>query len=450
MNRHFLSILVAALSGSWLASCEAQKSTGTVDETNASAARLLDSAGAPVSGANLLVFRPQDTTGRPVTTGLTQEDGSYDLPTVADGMYRLVARVPSGKIAVQDSVYTNKGRLQVRTDTIRTPGTLTGVVRMVGDDNPQAVEVSVLGSDQSVVNVKADGTYRLEGLGAGTWKLKFSASLPNYANTYVIVRSKAIVGMQVDTVDLTYIGIPPVRNLKAVMDYPRNGLKLVWEVPPGSPPVRDFLVQSAYGSQTPYDRGSVDSARFVDNFQNNYSLPSILYYVRIRTMEGALGRVAYLKVNYDNPKKDSLRRMDSLIYADSIALRRRLWDSLAKVDSLRRSDSTNTIHRDSILPTQHAIDSIRRQETLDSLHRRIEMDLWLLGDSSKAARDSTGWDTSSLRRDLQRTQHVFDSLQAAPLAQTTQPGSPGRLAVHKSGLEPRRRQFLFRREEIDA
>lgn len=450
MNRHFLSILVAALSGSWLASCEAQKSTGTADETNASAARLLDSAGAPVSGANLLVFRPQDTTGRPVTTGLTQEDGSYDLPTVPDGMYRMVARVPSGKIAVQDSVYTNKGRLQVRTDTIRTPGTLAGVVRMVGDDNPQAVEVSVLGSDQSVVNVKADGTYRLEGLGAGTWKLKFSTQLTGYANTYVIVRSKATVGMQVDTVDLTYIGIPPVRNLKAIMDYPRNGLKLVWEVPPGTPPVRDFLVQSAIGSETPYDRGSTDSTEFEDRFSTYFAPRSILYYVRIRTMEGTLGRVAYLKVNYDNPKMDSLRRVDSLINADSVAWRRKLWDSLARVDSLRRSDSTNTFHRDSIVPTQHAIDSIRRQETLDSLHRRIEMDLWLLGDSSKAARDSTGWDTASLRRDLQRTRNLFDSLQAAPLAEGSLPRSPGRLAVRKSAMEPRRRQFLFRREEVDA
>ena len=150
MKRQFLSTLALAASGLWIASCDSQKVTGTVDETNASAARLHDSTGAPVPGANLLVFRPQDSTGNPVTTGVTLADGSYSLPTVADGMYRVVARaLATGKIAVQDSVYTNQGKLQVRTDTVRTPGSLYGVVVMVGDDNPLSVEVSVLGSDQS-------------------------------------------------------------------------------------------------------------------------------------------------------------------------------------------------------------------------------------------------------------------------------------------------------------
>ena len=476
MKRPFLSMLAVAASGLWLFSCDQEKVTGTADETNASAARLLDTAGAPVANANLLVFRPQDTTGTPVATGVTRIDGSYSLPTVTDGMYRMLARVSSGKIAVQDSVYTSQGRLLVRTDTIRSPGSLSGVVKMVGDDNPQSVEVSVLGSDASVVTVKADGTYLLEGLGAGTWKLRFSTSLAGYANTYVIVRSKATVGVKVDTVTLNYIGIPPVQNLTAIMDYPRNGLKLVWQVPSGTPPVRDFLVQSATGSQTPYDREVVDSSGFVDDFQNDYAPRTILYYVRIRTMEGALGRVAYLQVKYDNPKKDSLRRVDSLLRLDSAARWNRYMDSLRRIDSLRHLDSADrwdgyldslaradslrhadsirssqgsgdTARRDSGALSPHANDSIERHRTLDSLNALIAEYTWLLRDSGKIVRDSLGWDTTALRKELLRTQRHFDSLLAAPLA-LGKPDRRNRIAGRGTPIPVRKQEPWSRREEL--
>jgi hypothetical protein len=495
MKRPLLSLLALAASGLWFAACDADKVTGTADETNASAARLVDTAGSPVAGANLLVFRPQDTTGTPITTGVTKTDGSYSLPTVADGMYRVLARVASGKIAVQDSVYTNQGKLQVRTDTVRTPGSLSGVVRMIGDDNPQSVEVSVLGSDVSVVSVKADGTYRMEGLGAGTWKLKFSTSLPNYANTYVTAKSKATVGVKVDTVELNYVGIPPVKNLTAIMDYPGNGLKLVWTVPAGAPPVRDFLVQSATGSENPRDRGAVDSSGFVDNFWRDYDPRTVLYYVRIRTMDGSLGRVAYLQVKYDNPKKDSLLGVDSLLRLDSAAQWNRYFDSLARRDSLRRVDSLanwnsvmdsarrldsswradsairwnrildsirvadsirasqgsgDTTYRDSGALSQHARDSIARRRTLDSLNSLIAEYTWLLRDSAKILRDSLGYDTAALRQSIQKAQHQYDSLLAAPLAWGTGANRTDLLAARIHEVRHRRQDLSLRREEIWA
>lgn len=507
MKHPFLHLLAAAVSGLWLYACDAEKVTGTADETNASAARLLDTAGAPVSGANLLVFRPQDTTGTPVTTGVTKTDGSYSLPTVSDGMYRVLARVASGKVAVQDSVYTSQGKLLVRTDTVRTPGSLTGVVRMVGDDNPHSVEVSVLGSDASVVTVKADGTFRLEGLGAGTWKLKFTSSLANYANTYVVARSKATVGVKLDTVDLNYVGIPPVKNLTAIMDYPHNGLKLVWTVPAGAPPVRDFLVQSATGSEDPRDRGAVDSSGFVDKFWQEYAPRTVLYYVRIRTMDGSLGRVAYLQVKYSNPKKDSLLRVDSLVRLDSAARWGRYFDSLARRDSLRRIDSlanwhsvldsvsrldslrrldsanhskggidslarrdslrridsvrladslrsnhgsSDTTHGDSIALSPHARDSIERLRTLDSLNSLIAEYTWLLRDSAKILRDSLGYDTASLRRSIQKAQQQYDSLLAAPFAWAREADRPVRLAARDPEVRSRRQDLSSRREEIWA
>ena len=427
MKRQFLSTLALAASGLWLASCDSQKVTGTVDETNASAARLRDSTGAPVAGANLLVFQPQDTTGKPVTTGLTQADGSYSLPTVADGMYRVVARAATGKIAVQDSVYTNQGKLQVRTDTVRSPGSLYGVVKMVGDDNPKSVEVSVLGSDASVVTVNLDGTYRLDGLGAGTWKLKFSTNLSGYTNTYLVVQSKATVGVKVDTVALNYIGIPPVQNLSAIMDYPHNSLRLVWTVPAGTPPVRDFLIQSATGSENPYDRGVADSSVFVDNFWRDYSTRTILYYVKIRTMDGSLGRVAYLQVKYANPKIDSLQRVDSLFGADTLAQRKRYLDSLIRIDSLSRADSVRVA--DSLSGNHGTKDTTHRDSTIivDSTHR----------------------DSVALSQHVKDSiQHQVDSLSAAPLAGVVSTGGSMRLAWRNPKNWSRRETLAARLEDL--
>ena len=461
MKRQYLSVFALAASGLWLASCDSQKVTGTVDETNASAARLLDTAGAPVANANLLVFQPQDTTGKPVAAGLTLADGSYSLPSVADGMYRVVARVTTGKTAVQDSVYTNQGKLQVRTDTVRSPGSVSGVVKMVGDDNPKSVEVSVLGSDASVVTLNLDGTYRLDGLGAGTWKLKFSTSLPGYTNTYLVVQSKATIGVKVDTVALNYVGIPPVQNLTAIMDYPHNSLRLVWKLPAGAPPVRDFLIQSATGSENPVDRGATDSSGFVDNFWRDYSARTILYYVKIRAMDGSLGRVAYLQVKYSNPKQDSLLRVDSLVGVDSAAQMRRYLDSLVHADSLRRADSVrvadslrathgtiDSTHRDSVVLSQHAQDSIRRRAQLDSLSGVKIYYAWLLQDSAKIVRDSLGRDSTSLRQAIQQIQHQIDSLSAAPLAGVVGTGGAHQVAWGGRRSWSGREAFAARLEDL--
>jgi hypothetical protein len=97
MKRQILSKLALVATSLWLSSCDSQKVTGTMDETNASAARLLDTAGAPAAGANLLVFKPLDSTRTPVAAGVTLADGSYSLPTVPDGMYQILARSERGR-----------------------------------------------------------------------------------------------------------------------------------------------------------------------------------------------------------------------------------------------------------------------------------------------------------------------------------------------------------------
>jgi hypothetical protein len=588
MKRQILSTLALAATGLWLFSCDSQKVTGTVDETNASAARLLDTAGTPVAGANLLVFQPQDTMGKPIATGLTLADGTYSLPIVADGMYRVVARIPTGKTAVQDSVYTNQGKLQVRTDTVRSPGSLYGVVEMVGDDNPKSVEVSVLGSDASVVNVGADGTYRLDGLGAGTWKLRFASTLSGYTNTYVVAQSKTTVAVKVDTVTMNYIDIPPVAGLKSVYDTVTGLVRLSWTFPSNVKGIRDIEILRAdrAGTADPALVGTSDSASYPDDVYpyfnpsyldfsasaGPYPPTTWLYNVRIRTNSGSFGKVAYVNVATVDPASitprvqvssvrpgksiaslsdtvglalairspkfalgtitwqvpgltkgarvlhvtrkspsDSARvaydsvfvragDIDSLFYGrltdttirDSTASYvnlevvdsaghkfeypnvgsmdlynlkaaiRQLHQPKSTVDTSGRKDSTTTVdttrhdtiifvdstHRDSVVLSQRAIDSLRRTAQLDSLARLISYDSWLLGDSAKAVRDSTGRDTTSLRQEIVKSQHQYDSLSAAPLAGVVGTGSSMRMAWNEPKNWSRREALAARWEDL--
>ncbi len=309
MKTHDLAATALACSCLWLASCDTQKVTGTGDETNASAARLLDTTGAPAAGANLLVFQPLDSTRTPVAAGVTLVDGSYSLPTVPDGMYQILAR-SAGRVAVMDSVYTSQGKLQVRSDTLRDPGSLYGVVEMVGDDNPASVEISVLGSDLLVANATAAGNFRLDNLGTGTWILKFTTGLSGYTNTYVTVRSKASASVKLDTVIMNYTAIPPVAGLKAVYDTATGNVHLTWNVPAGVKGVRDVEVLRVNNADTgsPVLIGTSDSSGYSDPIYPllpsgtaQYTPTTWLYNVRIRTEDNSIGKIAYTKVTTIDP-----------------------------------------------------------------------------------------------------------------------------------------------------
>lgn len=431
MRNQILSKLAVAGGCLWLSSCDSQKVTGTMDETNAGAARLVDSAGKPASGANLLVYVPSDTTGKVVTSGVTLGDGTYSLPSVQDGMYRIVARA-SGRVAVLDSVYTNQGKLQVRTDTLRQPGSLTGIVKMVGDDNPASVEVSVLGSDLSVANVSRDGSFRLDGLGTGTWKLKFSTPLSGYSATYANVRTRAGVVVRLDTVTMSYYGIPPVTNLKGTYDSAKNRIRLTWSVPAGVPGVRTVQVFRADlgSSVAPQQVGMSDNGVFVDSttyVMNNGAPLRWLYNVQIQTLDGSVGRVAYVVVTTTGSTE--LRVQDSLRQLN------RNQDSIRVVDSMLHSGSTVQTQTDSLArakptPLQWQIDSMAAVLRMDSL----------VVDSLRR----TG-NADSL---VAKRQYDVDRIQYDSLVSVRTSGVVGTSETSRYALAPRRERIDLRDEKL--
>jgi len=315
MKPRALSAQLLATVALFLSSCDTQKVTGTADETNASAARLVDSTGTVVAGASLYVFERNDSTQQAVATGTTLDDGTFSLPDVSTGLYRVIAR-SQGRIAVLDSVYTSSGKLQVRTDTVHAAGTLTGRVVLVGDDNPASVSIRVMGSDYET-SVNSNGSFSLNGLGKGTWRLKFISSLEEYSATYATATTRASAADTLGKVAINFVGIPPVTDLKAVYDTLTGRARLTWKLPTSTGSVRDIQIlrvlrfsnadPSVIGSAGASDTSYTDTLYTLPGINQNASTTDAssssdwLYNVRIRTNDSRTGRVAYTTIQTVSP-----------------------------------------------------------------------------------------------------------------------------------------------------
>jgi hypothetical protein len=145
------------------------------------------------------------------TTGV---NGKFTFRDVPAGLYNIVAS-KNGSASFRDSVAVTGKRQSLEADTLRTPGRLVGLVALQPQHDPRTAIVQVMGT-LLFVNVEKDGKFNLEGLGAGSYRLRVTTSLAGYSPLFkeVSVRS----GME-DTLPEPlrpfYFEIPVVTGLTA-------------------------------------------------------------------------------------------------------------------------------------------------------------------------------------------------------------------------------------------
>lgn len=304
--------------------CDADKTTGTMDETNQSAsARIFASDLSPAAGAVVQVWKGDDTLRTPVTQTVTENDGSFRIGSLPDGMYRIVAR-KDGYVAMQDSVPTVAGRLASKNDTLGRPVVMKGRVRMTGSDNPATVTLLVMGTE-ILANVDKSGTFRVEGLAAGTYRLRLSTTLDEYTTTAAGVRLSGRDSCDVGTIRMNFTGIPPVDSLVARFDSATGNVRLTWSLPQ----VPDFRFARVYrepldGSLKPSLVGYTTTGSYLDATPNHGpNAIEWLYTVRIHTMDGDSGYAAWTTVTQKVVKPVLARVYTSIIgyerwYDDSV------------------------------------------------------------------------------------------------------------------------------------
>lgn len=170
----------------------------------------------PVGGTAVAARGEVDAAGKPV------------MPRVADGLYALSAA--SGPLASwSDSLQVVGGRLEAIDDTLRQAASISGVVALQPQHDPQTVVVNVLGTD-AWANVGADGRFTLPLLGAGVRRLKFSSTVTEYMPLYQTVPLAPAQGFVFpDTLRLPYTGIPVVLGLGAVNDSANGDIVVSWD-----------------------------------------------------------------------------------------------------------------------------------------------------------------------------------------------------------------------------
>ncbi|MEN9307036.1 MAG: hypothetical protein RL173_968 [Fibrobacterota bacterium] len=235
--RALLTLVLAGL----FAACNDRIAGGTNDETHTEiAARFLEPGGKdPVAGALVQVV-PHDGVVV-VATGRTDSAGRPSIASLPDGLYT-VSVAKNGNVAFVDSVPVSSGRLVLLDDdTLGAAGSLSGMVSMQPDHDPASVTVNVLGTD-IWTNVSTDGKFRLEGLGAGRFRLRFLTTLPDYTITYLTATVRdGFANAVPDTVRMVFTGIPVVTGLSVRNDTLTGDQILSWR-PVAYRGLQDYIV----------------------------------------------------------------------------------------------------------------------------------------------------------------------------------------------------------------
>lgn len=156
-----------------------------------------------------------DTSANPILTALADAQGRFAFQDVPKGQYNILASL-DGQRSYRDSLAVPAKGLSLDPDTLAAPGSLAGTVLLQPQHDPQSAVVQVLGT-QVFVNVGADGSFLLPGLGAGAYRLRVAVHLSGYVPLFkeVTIRSGRSDTLP-EPLRPFYSGIPVVTGLKAL------------------------------------------------------------------------------------------------------------------------------------------------------------------------------------------------------------------------------------------
>lgn len=195
---------------------------------------LFDEQGRPAANALVKFIRVDydpHVTGTPEASAftLTDAEGRYSLDSLANGDYNLFSE-RSGTYALRDSVPVRKEYpLKVPNDTLKKPGSLSGIVRLLPGHDSRGVMVIALGTERWTVCSDFTGHFSIRNLPAGELVFRFLVNNPDYEilDTTFQVRAGKDDTLS-DTIRLRNTGLPVVQGLTATFDTLTGTVSLHW------------------------------------------------------------------------------------------------------------------------------------------------------------------------------------------------------------------------------
>jgi alpha-tubulin suppressor-like RCC1 family protein len=183
----------------------------------------------PASGATVKIFKVSETEGRFVSKQTTDAEGRYTIAEIPAGEYNVWAEKESN-VTFQDSIVISKTQTTLQSDTLTCPSTLTGIVGVQPQHDPQSVTIQVVGTDKFFNNTDENGVFTMTGMAGGTYSLLLKSTLPDYTPT---TQSVTVQNCSDDTlkntVVLKYTGIPVVRGLQVSQDTLAGVVRFSWD-----------------------------------------------------------------------------------------------------------------------------------------------------------------------------------------------------------------------------
>ncbi len=114
-----------------------------------------------------------------LVSGVTDASGRFSFKNVVPGQYNVLVS-KDGMNSFRDSItITGKGQ-DLSSDTLKVPGALYGTVVIEPNHDTRMATIQVLGTT-NYVNVDQQGHFSLNGLGAGTYRLRLVVGIDGYS-----------------------------------------------------------------------------------------------------------------------------------------------------------------------------------------------------------------------------------------------------------------------------
>ncbi|MBN2188240.1 MAG: hypothetical protein JW699_02205 [Chitinispirillaceae bacterium] len=196
---------------------------------------LYNPGGSPAVNAKVCFFpndfNPQTGQGSGAADSTTTDaNGNYAI-TLDSGTYNILADGDSG-LAFQDSVKAMRGStVHPSACTLKTPGTIRGVVQLEQGGDPRTVIILFMGT-HSYTTADAAGNFTSEHMAKGEYRVRFLTTLSDYEvlDTELTVISGTL-NVLPQPIVLKYTGIPTPENLIVTYDTLNETVILSWDLP---------------------------------------------------------------------------------------------------------------------------------------------------------------------------------------------------------------------------
>jgi sugar lactone lactonase YvrE len=163
-------------------------------------------------------------------TVMTDISGHFIIDISDTGIFLIESTDGNNNYAIIDSIIVKNvaSTLILPADTLKPAGMIKGLIRLSEGGDPQKMFVFVYGLDR-IAMIEADGTFTFSRLAESRYHLRIISTLDNYGvfDTSA-VQITAAETTYLDTIELPFLGIPTVKNVRISYDTLQQSVTLWW------------------------------------------------------------------------------------------------------------------------------------------------------------------------------------------------------------------------------